>query len=138
VYAAEVCSRVINYDGSIPVSVVAAKTSTATETAIRLKLFAVLLLSDLIRPLSSELRHKNITVFAWFNSSIVLSWLSYTPAQLETEVHKTLPMKAWRHVDFKSNSVGCASRGLMVADLIELRLCWNEPLWLRDKDKYLV
>ncbi|XP_070854707.1 uncharacterized protein [Drosophila suzukii] len=113
-YAAVVYSRVTNDDGSILVSLVAAKT-------------------------------RNITVFAWSDSSIVLSWLSYAPAQLKTfvgnrtsEILDTLPRKAWRHVDSKSNPADCASRGLMAADLIDFHLWWNGPLWLRDKDQYLV
>jgi len=34
----------------------------------------------------SGLRHKNVTVFAWSDSTIVLSWLTYAPAQLKTFV----------------------------------------------------
>ncbi|XP_070855517.1 uncharacterized protein [Drosophila suzukii] len=147
-YAAVVYSRVTNDDGFISVSLVAAKTRVAPlkqQSLPRLELCAALLLSQLIRSISSGLRHKNITVFAWSDSSIVLSWLSYAPAQLKTfvgnrtsEILKTLPRKAWRHVDSKSNPADCASRGLTAADLIDFHLWWNGPLWLRDKDQYLV
>ncbi|XP_070854715.1 uncharacterized protein [Drosophila suzukii] len=147
-YAAVVYSRVTNDDGSISVSLVAAKTRVAPlkqQSLPRLELCAALLLSQLIRSISSGLRHKNITVFAWSDSSIVLFWLSYAPAQLKTfvgnrtsEILDTLPRKAWRHVDCKSNPADCASRGLMAADLIDFHLWWNGPLWLRDQDQYLV
>ncbi|XP_043947289.2 uncharacterized protein LOC122817906 [Drosophila biarmipes] len=147
-YAAVVYSRVTNDDGSISVSLVAAKTRVAPlkqQSLPRLELCAALLLSQLIRSISSGLRHKNITVFAWSDSSIVLSWLSYAPAQLKTfvgnrtsEILDTIPRKSWRHVDSKTNPADCASRGLMAADLIDFQLWWNGPLWLRDKEQYLV
>jgi len=73
------------------------------------------------------------------------AWLSYVPTQLITfvgnrtsEILDTFPRKAWRHVDSKSNPADCASRGLMAADLIDFHLFWNEPLWLRDQDQYMV
>ncbi|XP_070851548.1 uncharacterized protein [Drosophila suzukii] len=134
-YAAVVYSRVTNEDGSISVSLVAAKTRVAPleqQSLPRLELCAALLLSQLIRLISSGLRHKNITVFAWSDSSIVLSWLSYAPAQLKTfvgnrtsEILDTIPRKTWRHEDSKSNPADCASRGLMAADLIDFHLWWN-------------
>ncbi|XP_044250699.1 uncharacterized protein [Drosophila takahashii] len=147
-YAAVVYSRVTNDDGSISVSTVAAKTRVAPlkqQSLPRLELCAALLLSQLIRSITSGLRHKNITVFGWSDSSIVLSWLSYAPAQLKTfvgnrtsEILDTIPRSAWRHVDSKTNPADCASRGLMAADLIDFHLWWNGPEWLRDKDQYLV
>ncbi|XP_070075756.1 uncharacterized protein [Drosophila takahashii] len=147
-YAAVVYSRVTNEDGSISVSIVAAKTRVAPlkqQSLPRLELCAALLLSQLIRSITSGLRHKNITVFGWSDSSIVLSWLSYAPAQLKTfvgnrtsEILDTIPRSAWRHFDSKTNPADCASRGLMAADLIDFHLWWNGPQWLRDKDQYLV
>ncbi|XP_044312576.1 uncharacterized protein LOC123037144 [Drosophila rhopaloa] len=147
-YAAVVYSRVTSDDGSISVSIVAAKTRVAPlkqQSLPRLELCAALLLSQLIRSITSALRHKNITVFGWSDSSIVLTWLSYTPAQLKTfvgnrtsEILDTIPRSAWHHVDSKTNPADCASRGLMAADLIDFHLWWNGPLWLRDKVQYLV
>ncbi|XP_070851555.1 uncharacterized protein [Drosophila suzukii] len=129
-------------------SLVSAKTRVAPlkqQSLSRVELCAALLLSQLIRSIPSGLSHKNITVFAWSDSSIVLSWLSNEPAQLKTfvgnrtsEILDTIPRKAWRHVDSKSNPADRASRGLMAADLIDFHLWWNGPLWLRDKDQYLV
>lgn len=83
-------------------------------------------------------------MFAWSDSTIVLSWLTYAPAQLKTfvgnrtsEILDTIPRQAWRHVDSKSNPADCASRGLMAAELINFQLWWNGPLWLRDNDQFL-
>jgi len=102
-------------------SLVSAKTRVAPlkqQSLSRVELCAALLLSQLIRSIPSGLSHKNITVFAWSDSSIVLSWLSNEPAQQKTfvgnrtsEILDTIPRKAWRHVDSKSNPADRASRG---------------------------
>jgi hypothetical protein len=109
-----------------------------------LELGAALLLSQLIRSIKAALRNKEITVYAWCDSTIVLSWLSYVPAQLKTfvgnrtsQILDIIPRHEWRHVDSKSNPADCASRGMMTADLIKFPLWWNGPSWLWDKDQFL-
>jgi len=66
-------------------------------------------------------------------AAVVYSRVTNDDGSIRTsEILDTLPRKAWRHVDSKSNAVDCASRGLMAADLIDFHLWWNGPLWLRD------
>ncbi|XP_046869279.1 uncharacterized protein LOC124461907 [Drosophila willistoni] len=147
-YAAVVYSRVINKDGSISTSIMAAKSRVAPlkqQSLTRLELCAALLLSQLIRSIKAALRHQKVTVFAWCDSSIVLYWLSYAPSRLKTfvgnrssEILDTIPRHYWRHVDSKSNPADCASRGLMAADLKDFQLWWNGPSWIRDADQFLV
>ncbi|XP_046868338.1 uncharacterized protein LOC124460789 [Drosophila willistoni] len=147
-YAAVVYSRVINKDGSISTSIMAAKSRVAPlkqQSLPRLELCAALLLSQLIRSIKAALRHQKVTVFAWCDSTIVLYWLSYAPSRLKTfvgnrtsEILDTIPRHYWRHVDSKSNPADCASRGLMAADLKDFQLWWNGPSWIRDADQFLV
>ncbi|XP_046869332.1 uncharacterized protein LOC124461975 [Drosophila willistoni] len=146
-YAAVVYSRVINKDGSISTSIMAAKSRVAPlkqQSLPRLELCAALLLSQLIRSIKAALRHQKVTVFAWCDSTIVLYWLSYAPSRLKTfvgnrtsEILDTIPRHYWRHVDSKSNPADCASRGLMAADLKDFQLWWNGPSWIRDADQFL-
>ncbi|XP_068140060.1 uncharacterized protein [Drosophila tropicalis] len=145
-YAAVVYSRVINKDGSISTSIMAAKSRVAPlkqQSLPRLELCAALLLSQLIRSIKAALRHQKVTVFAWCDSTIVLYWLSYAPSRLKTfvgnrtsEILDTIPRHNWRHVDSKSNPADCASRGLM-AGLKDFQLWWNGPSWIRDADQYM-
>ncbi|XP_046868940.1 uncharacterized protein LOC124461460 [Drosophila willistoni] len=147
-YAAVVYSRVINKDGSISTSIMAAKSRVAPlkqQSLPRLELCAALLLSQLIRSIKAALRHQKVTAFAWCDSTIVLYWLSYAPSRLKTfvgnrtsEILDTIPRHYWRHVDSKSNPADCASRGLMAADLKDFQLWWNDPSWIRDADQFLV
>ncbi|XP_046868707.1 uncharacterized protein LOC124461197 [Drosophila willistoni] len=146
--AAVVYSRVINKDGSISTSIMAAKSRMAPlkqQSLPRLELCAALLLSQLIRSIKAALRHQKVTVFAWCDSTIVLYWLSYAPSRLKTfvgnrtsEILDTIPRHYWRHVDSKSNPADCASRGLMAADLKDFQLWWNGPSWIRDVDQFMV
>ncbi|XP_044573414.1 uncharacterized protein LOC123257658 [Drosophila ananassae] len=147
-YSAVVYSRVVNDDGTISVAILAAKTRVASlkqQSLPRLELCGALLLSQLLQSIKAGLMNNDVTIYAWSDSTIVLSWLSYLPAQLKTfvgnrtsEILETISKHAWRHVDSKSNPADCASRGLGVSELIDFQLWWNGPSWLRDKDQFLV
>ncbi|XP_044574062.1 uncharacterized protein LOC123258255 [Drosophila ananassae] len=147
-YSAVVYSRLVNDDGTISVAILAAKTRVAPlkqQSLPRLELCGALLLSQLLQSIKAGLMNNDVTIYAWSDSTIVLSWLSYLPAQLKTfvgnrtsEILETIPKHAWRHVDSKSNPADCASRGLGVSELIDFQLWWKGPSWLRDKDQFLV
>ncbi|XP_044574113.1 uncharacterized protein LOC123258307 [Drosophila ananassae] len=146
-YSAVVYSRVVNDDGTISVAILAAKTRVAPlkqQSLPRLELCGALLLSQLLQSIKAGLMNNDVTIYAWSDSTIVLSWLSYLPAQLNTfvgnrtsEILETIPKHAWRHVDSKSNPADCASRGLGVSELIDFQLWWKGPSWPRDKEQFL-
>ncbi|XP_068158453.1 uncharacterized protein [Drosophila tropicalis] len=128
-YAAVVYSRVINKDGSISTSIMAAKSRVAPlkqQFLPRLELCAALLLSQLIRSIKAALRHQKVTV------------LHGAIPQSTSEILDTIPRHNWRHVDSKSNPADCASRGLMAADLKDFQLWWNGPSSIRDADQFMV
>ncbi|XP_044574182.1 uncharacterized protein LOC123258378, partial [Drosophila ananassae] len=147
-YAAAVYCRFRHEDGTYSVSLVAAKTRVAPlkqQSLPRLELCGALLLSRLVRSLKDGLRHKDIQVYAWCDSTIVLAWLSYPSSKMKTfvanrtsEILETLPRHAWHHVSSKENPADCASRGMMATQLMEFHLWWNGPTWLHDEDEYTV
>ncbi|XP_043069084.1 uncharacterized protein [Drosophila bipectinata] len=147
-YSAVVYSRMVKDDGTISVAILAAKTRVAPlkqQSLPRLELCGSFLLSQLLQSIKAGLKHKDLTIYAWSDCTIVLSWLAYSPAQLKmfvgnrtAEILETIPKHAWRHVDSKSNPADCASRGLGVSELIDFQLWWKGPSWLRDQDQFLV
>ncbi|XP_070072144.1 uncharacterized protein [Drosophila takahashii] len=143
-YAAVVYSRVSNADGTCLVSLMAAKTRVAPlkqQSLPRLELCGALLLTRLLRAVKEGLQHKDITVHAWCDSTIVLSWLSPTPSKLKTfianrtsEILDVIPRSAWHHVGSKDNPADCASRGMLAANLMSYELWWKGPHWLHHND----
>ena len=77
------------------------------------------------------------SVFAWADSSIVLSWLIGNPRRFETfvgnrvsHITQLIPSERWNHVRSEDNPADCASRGLFPSELVSHQLWWNAPRWL--------
>ena len=106
-------------------------------TIPRLELNAAELLSTLLSTIQSILEIPDEDIYAWTDSSIVLSWLDgrpkdfkvYVTNRINTFLKHTSP-HTWRHVPTKSNPADCASRGMMPADLISHQLWWEGPEFL--------
>ena len=89
-------------------------------------------------PRSSLLLNVPVTsVFAWTDSSIVLSWLTGNPRRFKTYVGNRisfivdqLPPDCWKHVPGVQNPADCASRGLFPLQLKDHHLWWKGPQWL--------
>ena len=78
------------------------------------------------------------SVFAWTDSTIVLTWLTGNPRQFKTYVGNRisfiidqLPPDCWRHVASTQNPADCASRGLFPLQLKDHDLWWRGPPWLQ-------
>lgn len=76
-------------------------------------------------------------VYAWTDSTIVLSWLLNPQAALKVfvsnRIHRIrtlLPDCHWAHVRSEGNPADCASRGLTPADLVNAKLYWSGPTFL--------
>lgn len=141
-YSAVVYCRSVDDNGRIHVSLIASKTRVAPLKQIslpRLELCGALLLTRLMKTVATDLEHRNLKLYAWCDSTIVLSWLSIQPVKLKTfvanrtsEILDTLPRNIWNHVRSKQNPADCASRGIMAEQLLDLDLWWKGPTWLTD------
>ena len=89
----------------------------------------------------SDERFPNPKVFAWSDSTVTIAWLQGYPRKWKTFVAKRvakmeeiIPTISWKYVPTEDNPVDCASRGLAAADLLDHRLWWNGPEWLRQPE----
>ena len=113
-----------------------AKLTPAT-TIPRQELCGAVLLSQLLCTVKDALQIPDKDIHAWTDSSIVLSWLDgqprdfkvYVSNRVSTILQVTSP-QTWRHVPTADNPADCASRGLMLRDLLIHSLWWDGPSWL--------
>ena len=139
-YAAVVYCRSTNVDGTVSVALVAAKSKVSPIKVLslpRLELCGALLLTRLINKLKISLQDKEMKVFAWTDSSIVLHWLSSPPKQWSvfignrtSEIISSIPRNLWNHVRSESNPADCATRGISPSLLPSNELWWKGPSWL--------
>ncbi|XP_046810032.1 uncharacterized protein LOC124420614 [Lucilia cuprina] len=140
-YSAVIYCLVKDKHGNIKLSLIASKTRVSPLKQIslpRLELCGALLLTRLMKSVILSLPHTNIQLRAWCDSTVVLSWLSVQPITLKTfvgnrtaEILETLPRSAWGHVCSKENPADCASRGLMMNQLLNHDLWWSGPTFLK-------
>lgn len=79
-----------------------------------------------------------ISVFYWVDATIVLSWIRDAIYRWPTFVanrvgmiHSATHINQWHHVSTNENPADVLSRGIASAQLIESKLYWNGPYWLR-------
>ena len=127
--------------GNVHVSLVISKTKVAPIkrlTIPRLELCGAKLLSQLLHHTQQALSIPTSSVFAWTDSTIVLSWLNGNPRRLKTfvgnrvsHIMQLIPPDRWNHVSSPDNPADCASRGLFPTELLNHELWWKAPDWLR-------
>jgi len=141
--AAVVYLHVLNSNNEASISLVGSKTKLApikTLSIPRLELNAALLLARWLHRLKGVLDPQlNITdIYAWTDSSIVLSWLVNRHESFKVfvsnrvhQIHTLLPGCSWSHVPSANNPADCASRGVLPSELPSLDLYWFGPDFLR-------
>jgi len=85
--------------------------------------------------LSSRIQIGN--VYAWTDSSVVLSWLNTPHVAYKVfvsnrihQIHQLVPSGRWFHVSSDLNPADCASRGLRPEELAMFNLYWEGPGFL--------
>ena len=140
-YSAVVYLRTVDTEGNIKTSLVSSKTKVSPikrQTIPRLELCGALLLAKLLNHIMRILEIPMIDLYAWTDSTIVLSWLTGSPRRFKTfvgnrvsQIVDLLPPDRWRHVIGIENPADCTSRGLFPSELINHHLWWSGPDWLR-------
>ena len=103
----------------------------------RLELCGATLLAKLLTSVRKALSVLLDQVYAWSDSTIVLSWLDGSSRRFKTFVGNRLssilhelPPATWHHVPTAYNPADCASRGLSPRELANHTLWWEGPSWL--------
>ena len=80
-------------------------------------------------------------VFAWTDSTVVLSWLSGSPRRFKvfvgnrvSNILELLPPDCWHHVAGKDNPADAGSRGMFPSELLDHELWWFGPDWLHQAE----
>ena len=139
-YAAVVYLRMTDTLGQVQISLVSSKTKVAPIkrlTIPRLELCGAYLLSQLLSHIRNVFRIPLNSVYAWTDSTIVLSWLCGNPRRFKTYVGnrvsyivELISPERWSHVESADNPADCASRGMYPTELLDHELWWKGPSWL--------
>ena len=139
-YAVVVYLRMVDSDENVYMSLATSKTKVAPIkrlTIPRLELCGAHLLIRLLFHVREALRIPIQNVYAWTDSTIVLSWLEGNPRRFKTyignrvsSIIELVAPSQWNHVNRAQNPADCASWGLFPSELIEHKLWWDGPEWL--------
>ena len=140
-YAGVVYLRMVDTQDRVHISLVVSKTKVAPIkrlTIPRLELCGAQLLSQLLHHVKSLFNIPLTDIYAWTDSTIVLSWLVGSPRRFKTFVGNRvativdrIPPDRWNHVISAQNPADCASRGVFPTELICHDLWWKGPIWLK-------
>jgi len=77
-------------------------------------------------------------LYAFTDSTIVLYWNYGSSQRFKTfeanrigEVQESVPPERWAHAASEENPANVGSRGLLPGEIIEHKLWWNGPNWLK-------
>ena len=136
--------RVVKNSGQILVNLVMAKSKVAPSANItipRMELMAAVLATRLSEMLSRELRYTGVRHFFYTDSEIVLGYLRNEAKRFKIfvanrvqQIHDASEVDQWRHVSGCDNLADLASRGMGAADLVDSKLWFHGPQFLKQRD----
>ncbi|XP_066589184.1 uncharacterized protein [Prorops nasuta] len=143
-YAAAVYLRICLEDGNYRVFLLMAKSKVSpvkTVSVPKLELSGAALLVKIVCYLQHLEFLRNLPVFLWSDSQIVLSWLCKHPSTWKTfvanrvsQIQTELPAAVWRYVCTSDNPADLATRGNSPGELRVSDLWWHGPYWLSLKE----
>lgn len=148
-YAAVVYIRLVNASKNITVHLLTSKSKVAPvksgliEESLsipRLELCGALLLAQTLNRVQKTLSPsiKLLSLHAWTDSTVVLTWLTSSQIQFKVFVTNRLKRIAelvpdchWHYVSTTQNPADCVSRGLLPKEALDHKLYWNGPEFLK-------
>ena len=143
-YGAVVYIRAIYENHPPTVNLVVAKNRVLPlrekRTIPELELMGAVLLADLLQTVQQTLELEVNQVWAWSDSTTVLSWLKAVPTRYKVFVANRITTATehfspsiWSHVPTLENPADLASRGVAAGELKRSKLWWNGPSWLSEE-----
>lgn len=143
-YGACIYLRSENAMGEILTTLVCAKSRVAPLKAIslpRLELLGAVLLTKLMKKVSSSLDIEIAAKYYWTDSTIVLAWIAAEPRCWKTfvcnrtsEIQSLSNTNDWNHISSANNPADLISRGVSLGDLQVSKLWWEGPTFLKKSD----
>ena len=143
-YGAVVYVRVKYQDGSLSVHLVSSKTKVAPLQSVsvpRLELMGAVLGSRLATSISDALDMEKQSYTFWTDSANVLWWIRGYSRTFKSfvanrvgEIHSSSSPDQWRYVPTKLNPADYLTRGVKLMELVELRMWWEGPEYLKEDE----
>ena len=110
---------------------------------LKLELCGALLLSKLIKYVTTILERQPSQIYCWTDSEIVLAWLQGHPSHWKTfianrvsEIYSSFPCSQWHQVSSQDNPADLASRGVSPAQLQTSKLWREGPDWFKNHSRW--
>ncbi|XP_058817384.1 uncharacterized protein LOC131680690 [Topomyia yanbarensis] len=134
VYIRSICSN-----GNAEVHLLTSKSKVApNQTVPRLELCAFLLMSRLVKVVTSALKLDFNNIVLWTDSQIVLCWLKKSPHELNTfvanrvaEIQRSTKGYEFKYIRSALNPADMVSRGVLPGELMHNDVWWHGPSFSR-------
>ena len=98
-----------------------------------------MLLAEFIPTVAAALKIEYKDIIAYSDSTLVLRWVQSQPYQYKNfignriaKIQEVIQADKWGFVQGTENPADCASRGISVTELLQHKLWWTGPTWLKE------